>query len=90
MILHAGYMSDRSSSVTATSSVAVLDADDLVKIFGLAQRELVRSSRAVNVNDLTARQLAVAMAQSCKLVTAADLKEVGADAAPGSQASEHM
>ena len=60
--------------------MAKLEAEDLVKIFGLGQRELMRSTRAVNANDLSARQLAVAMAQSSKLVNASDLKEVGADA----------
>ena len=63
-----------------SSSPEPLEVDDLAKIFGLGQRDLVRSSRIVNADDLSARQVALCMAQASKLVTAADLKEVGADA----------
>ena len=73
---------DRSRSPTPESSSGTpLDMEDVVRIFGLGQRDLLRSSKVINASDLAARQLAVAMSSCTTIVTPADLKDMGADAA---------
>ena len=51
-----------------------------MRIFGLGQRDLQRSSRQVTLNDLAPRQIAVCMSTCSKSVNPADLLATGGEA----------
>ena len=53
---------------------------DIVKIFGLSQRDLNRSSRITTAADLGPKQLALCLSTCDKVVSAADLLEIGGEA----------
>ena len=73
-----GCVSGRSSSPESSTSEPC-ELDDVVRIFGLGQRDLQRTTRMTTVSDLGARQLGVCMSGCHKFVAAADLLATGGD-----------
>ena len=55
--------------------------DDLVRIFGLGQRDLSRKTGQSTVADLTPRQIGLVLSGCHKWVVPADLLSTGGDAA---------
>ena len=53
---------------------------DLVSIFALPQKEMLRNSRQVRLEDLSAKQLAVSFANVSALVSASEIMEIGGEA----------
>ena len=73
-------LSGRSSSSSSSSSEPAQDIEDVVRIFGLGQRDLARGPRFVSVADLSPRQQALCMSGCSKQVSAADLLDIGGEA----------
>ena len=60
-------------------STSPVEMEDLVRVFGVNQRELGRGSKVMSLADLSPRQLALVLTPACSYLTAAELLEIGGE-----------
>ena len=72
-------LAERSSSLETSASTSPVEMEDLIRVFGVGQRDLGRGGRMTSLADLNPRQLALVLAPACGFITAADLLDVGGE-----------